>query len=96
MRQGLSGPDLRNVADARVTLGLGTGAIGNLGAPDMLLEARLNHLLAEQMGTAPSAFQSLQRATLGGARARGLDAHTGSLVAGKAAERRAGRHAQDR
>jgi 5-methylthioadenosine/S-adenosylhomocysteine deaminase len=86
LRQGLAGPDLRAIADAQVATALGSAAIGLLGAPDMLLEARLAYLLAEQSGATSSAYHALQRATLGGARARGLDDQTGSLIRGKAAD----------
>ncbi len=85
-RQGLPGPDLRTVAAAQVPVGLGTGSIASIGAPDMLLEARFAHLLGEQAGGGVSAYHALQRATLGGARARGLESRVGSLVPGKAAD----------
>ena len=72
-----------------VNVALGTdGAASNNGL-DLLMEARLATLLAKlrdgDAGALP-AHRALKMATLGGARALGLDAQIGSLEPGKAAD----------
>jgi len=74
---------------AGVNVALGTdGAVSN-NALDLLDEARLASLLAKitsgDVRSLPEA-QALEMATLGGARALGLDALTGSLEPGKQAD----------
>lgn len=72
-----------------VPVALGTDGPASCGTPDILAEARLASLLAAGLSGQPEridAHAALGLATLGGARALGLDAHTGSLVAGKSAD----------
>jgi 5-methylthioadenosine/S-adenosylhomocysteine deaminase len=77
------------LVEAGVNVALGTdGAASNNGL-DLLAEARLATLLARvSTGDARSMpdRQALELATLGGARALGLEAETGSLEAGKLAD----------
>lgn len=72
-----------------VNVGLGTDGAASNNRLDMFEEMRFAALLAKgQSGRADTlpAWQALQMATLNGARALGLSALTGSLVAGKAAD----------
>jgi 5-methylthioadenosine/S-adenosylhomocysteine deaminase len=72
-----------------VNVGLGTDGAASNNRLDMFEEMRFAALLAKgQSGRAGMlpAWQALQMATLNGARALGLGALTGSLVAGKAAD----------
>jgi 5-methylthioadenosine/S-adenosylhomocysteine deaminase len=72
-----------------INVGLGTDGAASNNRLDMLGEMRLAALLAKGVSGEASvlpAHQALQMATLNGARALGLDALTGSLVAGKAAD----------
>jgi 5-methylthioadenosine/S-adenosylhomocysteine deaminase len=72
-----------------VNVGLGTDGAASTTRLDMFDEMRLSALLAKgQCGRADAlpAFQALEMATINGARALGLEALTGSLVAGKAAD----------
>ena len=81
----------RSVAlqEAGINIGLGTdGAAGN-NRLDLLAEARLAGLLAKglhQDAAKMPVHQLIHMATLGGARALGLDQCIGSLVPGKAAD----------
>jgi 5-methylthioadenosine/S-adenosylhomocysteine deaminase len=81
----------RSVAlqEAGINIGLGTdGAAGN-NRLDLLAEARLAGLLAKglhQDAAKMPVHQLIHMATLGGARALGLDQRIGSLVPGKAAD----------
>jgi 5-methylthioadenosine/S-adenosylhomocysteine deaminase len=74
---------------AGVNVALGTdGAVSN-NSLDLLSEARLASLLAKVGAGDPRALPeslALEMATLGGARALGLDAETGSLEPGKQAD----------
>ena len=72
-------PFIASLAGARS--GLGTGNPAHTGVPDVLAEARVAALAAGL-----SAAQALRMATLGGATALGLQAVTGSIEAGKAAD----------
>ena len=76
-------------AEADVTLGLGTdGAASNNGL-DMFAEARLAALLAKNEtadATTLPAAQVIEMATLGSARALGLDDRIGSIEVGKRAD----------
>ena len=72
-----------------VNIGLGTDSAASNNRLDILQEMRLASLLAKGasgQATAVSAHQALYMATLGGARALGLDTQIGSLCAGKSAD----------
>lgn len=72
-----------------VNIGLGTDGAASNNRLDLFQEMRLAALLAKaQSGQADavSAHQALRMATLGGARALGLDHRIGSLLPGKAAD----------
>jgi 5-methylthioadenosine/S-adenosylhomocysteine deaminase len=72
-----------------VNIGLGTDGAASNNRLDLFQEMRLAALLAkEQAGRADAidAHQVLHMATLGGARALGLDARIGSITPGKAAD----------
>ncbi len=72
-----------------VNIGLGTDSAASNNRLDILQEMRLASLLAKgQSGRAEAvgAHQALRMATLGGARALGLDAETGSICPGKWAD----------
>ena len=80
---------LRALLDAGVRTGLGTDSVASNNRCDLLDEARVAML--QQRGhlaraDALSADEALTLATLGGARALGLDAEIGSLEVGKAAD----------
>jgi 5-methylthioadenosine/S-adenosylhomocysteine deaminase len=72
-----------------VTLALGTDGAASNNRLDLQGEARLAALLAKGMSgdaAAAPAFDLLEAATLGGARALGLDRRIGSIEAGKEAD----------
>jgi 5-methylthioadenosine/S-adenosylhomocysteine deaminase len=74
---------------AGVNVALGTDGAASNNDLDLLGEMRSAALLAKAVagdGCAVPAAQAMQLATLGGARALGLDGEIGSLVAGKAAD----------
>ncbi len=74
---------------AGVNVGLGTDGAASNNDLDLLGEMRTAALVAKAVtGNAETlpAAHALEMATLGGARALGLDAETGSLVAGKSAD----------
>ena len=80
---------VERLADAGVNVALGTDGAASNNALDLLAEARLAALLAKQAGgdtTRADAPRMLRMATLGGARALGLDEETGSLEPGKLAD----------
>ncbi|MEP7330145.1 MAG: amidohydrolase family protein, partial [Betaproteobacteria bacterium] len=75
--------------DAGVNVALGTDGAASNNKLDMFAEMRLASLLAKvATGNAANvpAAQALQMATLGGARALGLDASIGTLEVGKLAD----------
>jgi 5-methylthioadenosine/S-adenosylhomocysteine deaminase len=72
---------LRAFLDAGIRVGLGTDSVVSVGRLDLLAEARTAGRLAGL-----DAEQLLELCTLGGARALGIEAETGSLVAGKWAD----------
>ncbi len=79
----------RKLLDAGVTLGLGTDGAASSNSLDMLQAARLMGLLAKHhTGDARNitAFESLHAATLGSARALGMDKQLGSIEPGKQAD----------
>ena len=74
---------------AGVNVALGTDGAASNNTLDVFAEARLAALLAKHTtddASAGSSQQLLYRATLGGAKALGMDAETGSLEAGKSAD----------
>lgn len=80
---------LTQLLDARVRTGLGSDSVASNDRMDLLDEARLASLFAsarEQRHDALTSGKALELATLGGARALGLDADIGSLDAGKFAD----------
>ncbi len=80
---------LRALLDAGVRVGLGTDSVASNNRLDVLDEARTAALTARaalRRADALSAREALTLATLGGARALGLDAEVGSLEAGKRAD----------
>lgn len=75
--------------EAGVTVGLGSDSVGSNNRMDMLGEAHLAALLQSAAVRRPDALPAgtaLELATLGGARALGLDAKVGSLEVGKCAD----------
>lgn len=77
------------LAAAGVNMGLGTDSAASNNRLDLFSEIRLAALLAKGASgdaTAWPAWQALEAATLGGARALGLEAGIGSLAAGKRAD----------
>jgi 5-methylthioadenosine/S-adenosylhomocysteine deaminase len=80
-RHGHGAPPLAAMLDAGLAVGLGTDSAASVGRLDVLAEARTARALARL-----SAEQALQLATLGGARALGLEQSIGSLEVGKWAD----------
>ena len=77
------------LVQAGVTVALGTDGAASNNSLDMLEEMHIAALLAKgvsQDATAIPARAALRMATLNGAKALGLEARTGSLTAGKAAD----------
>ena len=77
------------LTDKGVNIGLGTDGAASNNRLDMFQEMRLAALLAKgSSGKADTvgAHQALHMATLGGARALGIDAEIGSIVMGKSAD----------
>lgn len=75
--------------DAGIAVGMGTDGAASNNRLDLFEEMRLAALLAKVStldATAVTAAQALTMATLGGARAIGLDHEIGSIVAGKWAD----------
>ena len=74
---------------AGVAIGLGTDSVASNNSADMFEEMRSAVFVSrarEQDGSALTARDALYMATLGGAKALGLDAETGSLKPGKRAD----------
>jgi 5-methylthioadenosine/S-adenosylhomocysteine deaminase len=74
---------------AKVNIGLGTDGAASNNRLDLLAEIRLAALLAKGASgdaTALPAWQALELATLGSARALGLDDTIGTIAAGKCAD----------
>ncbi|MBK8523588.1 MAG: TRZ/ATZ family hydrolase [Betaproteobacteria bacterium] len=72
-----------------INIGLGTDGAASNNRLDLLTEVRLAALLAKGASgdaSTMNAHQSLHAATLGGAKALGLDHEIGSIVAGKSAD----------
>jgi len=77
------------LAAAGINIGLGTDSAASNNRLDLFAELRLASLLAKAVsGSAEAlpAFAAVEMATLGGARALGLDSRIGSLEPGKAAD----------
>jgi 5-methylthioadenosine/S-adenosylhomocysteine deaminase len=77
------------LVEAGVNVAIGTDGAASNNDLDMMGEMRLTALLAKAVAkdaAAIPAYYALKMATLNGARALGLDAETGSLVPGKAAD----------
>ncbi len=75
--------------DAGVRIGLGSDSVASNNRMDILDEARLAvliHRAATRRHDAFGAHQALELATMGGARALGIDARVGSLEVGKDAD----------
>lgn len=82
-------PPIAELVETGVNVGLGTDGAASNNRLDILHEMRLASLLAKgQSGRAEAvgAHQALHMATLGGARALGLGAETGSICVGKSAD----------
>jgi len=93
--------DLAGLLDAKVAVGIGSDSVASNNRMDLLDEARLAVLLARAVGRRWDSFSAalgLELATIGGARALGLQAEIGELDVGKAADLAAfpldGLHAQ--
>lgn len=88
---GVGAPPLRRLLETGLPLGLGTDSGASVGAKDLFAEARTGLFLArvtrrDAGALADGPRRLLAAATLGGARALGLDAEIGSLVPGKRAD----------
>jgi cytosine/adenosine deaminase-related metal-dependent hydrolase len=80
---------LRELLDAGVTVGLGTDSPASAPSFDMFEELRMAVFLARARARRPealSADEALELATLGSARALGLDGEVGSIEPGKRAD----------
>jgi cytosine/adenosine deaminase-related metal-dependent hydrolase len=80
---------LRELLDAGLTVGLGTDSPASAPSFDMFEELRAAVFLARARERRPDAFsaeQALELATLGSARALGLDGEVGSIEPGKRAD----------
>src|SRR3546814_8114875 len=74
---------------AGINVGVGTGGAASNNDLDLLGETRSAALLAKAVSGNPAALSAstaLRMATLGGAKALGLDSEIGSLLAGKRSE----------
>src|SRR3546814_11366066 len=74
---------------AGINVGVGTGGAASNNDLDLLGETRSAALLAKAVSGNPAALSAstaLRMATLGGAKALGLDSEIGSLLAGKSAD----------
>lgn len=86
---GLGIAPLRELLDAGIRVGLGTDSPASTPSFDLFEELRAAVMAARARARTPdalSAREALELATLGAARALGLDAVTGSLVEGKRAD----------
>ena len=80
---------IARLAAAGVNVGLGTDSAASNNRLDLFAELRLASLLAKAVSgeaDAVPAFAAIEMATIGGARALGLDGRIGSLEPGKAAD----------
>lgn len=72
--------------EKNIVVGLGSDSVASNNVCDILAEARLSALLQRAGGNFTSAEEALSAATLGGARALGVESKTGSLQTGKQAD----------
>jgi 5-methylthioadenosine/S-adenosylhomocysteine deaminase len=82
-------PDVARLMQAGINLGIGTDGAASNNRLDLLGEMRLTALLAKSVANdaaALPAHAALQAATLGGAKALGLEDRIGSLAPGKRAD----------
>jgi 5-methylthioadenosine/S-adenosylhomocysteine deaminase len=80
---------LTQLLDAKIRVGLGSDSVASNDRMDLLDESRLAALLAgarERRHDALASDRALSLATIGGAKALGLDATIGTLELGKAAD----------
>lgn len=80
---------LAELLAARVTVGLGTDSVASNNRMDLIDEARLAILMQRARDLSPTALSphaAWELATLGGARALGIDHEVGSLDLGKSAD----------
>ena len=80
---------LLDMLDAGVRVGIGSDSVASNNAMDLLAEARLASLMqraTRQRYDVVTAAQALALATLGSARALGIDSEVGSLDVGKSAD----------
>ena len=80
---------IAELSEHGVNIGLGTDSAASNNRMDILHEMRMASLLAKGLSgraDAVSAHQALHMATLGGARALGLDGEIGSICEGKSAD----------
>ena len=80
---------LLDMLDAGVRVGLGSDSVASNNAMDLLSEARLASLMqraSAKRHDVVTATDALRLATLGGARALGIDGEVGSLDVGKSAD----------
>jgi cytosine/adenosine deaminase-related metal-dependent hydrolase len=73
---------LQALLDAGIRVGIGTDSVVSVGSIDMFAEARA----ARQLAPSLDAARLIELCTLGGARAIGMEADTGSLEPGKWAD----------
>lgn len=81
--------DIDTYIKAGITVGIGTDGTASNNTLDMVEEMRFAALLAKVVHYNPeaiNAYTALQMATIGGAKALGIDAITGSLEVGKSAD----------
>ena len=81
--------DINSLISAGLTVGLGTDSAASNNSLDILAEARMSSLLSKHVSNNAaviSATKALEMATLGWAKALGLDHVTGSLETGKSAD----------
>ena len=81
--------DLAGFLDAGIRVGIGSDSVASNNRMDILDETRLAMLFGRAIGRKWNTFpasRGLELATLGGARALGLDAEIGSLEVGKSAD----------
>ncbi|MDQ4121985.1 MAG: amidohydrolase family protein [Acidobacteriota bacterium] len=77
---------LKNFLEKNIKTGLGSDSVASNNVADILEEARFAALLSRAKGNFISAETVLHLATLGGAKALGLENEIGSLEAGKQAD----------